>query len=119
MLCLATAQTNFTLPNNAWRISVKQSFSDGNWQGHPDHGGVGPRQFILDGYGRRYYDHQHPNAYYDLYNLDSLSIGGTTFGELIGSFNSSASAAVFVEVIILIITPTERSLRVMARVSTP
>lgn len=95
LLTLAAAQTNFTLPNNAWRYSVRQSFTNGNWQGHPGYDGVGPQRIILEGYGRRYFDHRHPNAYYDLYNLDSLSIRETTFGDLIRAFNSSSSAAVW------------------------
>jgi len=86
------SQTQFSLPNNVWRVSLKQTGEFGNWQGSGKYTGIGPQYFNLDGYGRRYYDHIHPNAYYDLHQLDSLSIGSTTFGDLIAGFNQSSSA---------------------------
>ncbi len=88
----ACSQTHFSLPNNVWRVSIKQTGGIGNWKGASGYSGVGPQYFNLDGYGRRYYDHLHPNAYYDLQHLDSLSIGSTTFGDLIEGFNRSSTA---------------------------
>jgi len=92
---VASSQTHFTLPNNAWRVTVKQTIGFGKWKGTTGYTGVGPQYFNLDGYGRQYYDHIHPNAYYDLHHLDSLSIGATTFGDLIRGFNQSSSAAIW------------------------
>ena len=92
---MVSSQTHFTLPNNAWRVTVKQTNGFGKWKSATGYTGVGPQYFNLDGYGRQYYDHIHPNAYYDLHHLDSLSIGTTTFGDLIRGFNQSSSAAVW------------------------
>ncbi len=87
------AQTSYTLPNNAWRVTVKQTSSSGNWKGNRNYSGVGPQEFILSDYGRRYYDHVHPEAWYDFYDLDSLQVSAnSTLSEYIREFNQSQSA---------------------------
>lgn len=95
LLGIINCQTYFTLPNNAWRVTIAGSASSGKWVGHKDYSGIGPQFFYLKDYGRQYYDHLHPDAYYDLHHLDSLTISTTIYGDLIRDFNNSASAAVW------------------------
>ncbi len=86
-------QVDRTLPNNAWRVSITNTNSSGTWRGSHDYSGVGPQEFILDDYGRRYFDHIEPEAWYDFYDLDSLQITSqSTLSEYIREFNQSQSA---------------------------
>ncbi|MFH1851528.1 MAG: hypothetical protein ABIA75_04220 [Candidatus Neomarinimicrobiota bacterium] len=90
-----TAQIQYTLPNNVWRVSVSRTQSQGDWVSGAGYAGSGPQEFTLEGYGRRYYDHLEPDAYYDLYNLDSLRIGRSYSGAIIRGFNNSLSAMIW------------------------
>ena len=45
---ISFSQTHFTIPQNVWRISIKQETANGNWKGHNGRNGWTDFTFQLD-----------------------------------------------------------------------
>lgn len=93
LFCLS-AQTHFTIPQSVWRIKITAGTRSGNWIGARGKRGLLNQEYVLEGYGKRYFDHEYvsSNGYFsspsDFYDLDTLYISATqTIGQVIGDFN--------------------------------
>lgn len=88
-------QTQLSVPENVWEISITQSSTSGDWAGNGSHFGVLGQELSIPGYGKRYFDHEYiNNGYYanpyDLYDLDTIYVDGfNTIGRVMRYYNSN------------------------------
>lgn len=90
------AQRPYTIPEHVWRIRTESSFSIGNWMGRLGTDGIRNEPFELDGYGKRYFDHElldntgYPSSTTDFYDIDEMFITATqTVNNVITDFNTN------------------------------
>lgn len=88
------SQTHFTVPENVWRVNLRQSVAAGNYIGPNGKKGIPNMPFSLANYGKRYIDHSYVvDGFYasdnDLHNLDTLGYNSNyTIGQYIRYYNS-------------------------------
>jgi len=99
---LSWAQTFFTIPQNVWRFTVQNLSNTGDWIGYGGRKGIQEEEFVLAGYGLRYFDHTqrnldgHYSAPLDLYDLDTLGVDfHGNVGQHIRAYNLSYGDSLF------------------------
>jgi hypothetical protein len=99
---LIFSQTFFTVPQNVWRFTVQDLSNTGDWIGAGGKKGIQEEEFVLKGYGLRYFDHTqrnpdgHYSAPFDLYDLDTLGFDfHGNVGQHVRAYNLSYGDSLF------------------------